>query len=418
MSHGQRLAFRFITLLIVLAPIFSTAAASKAALTREQAKARIAEAGFGEDPVGLLAYLQTSSPDAVEITEAYLALGVKADEPITFRTTDGQTLSALPLNYLLRYSCDSPITARLTKLLVDAGADVSASDPDNYGMTPAMATVGCDDVLEIILAQKPDLTITNGRGQTAMHFAVNAGKPTAVRMLLDAGFDIGPWKTELIASAGYDPAIRDLLQGKTPAPVTATPGTAGATDWTSTGPYPAMTQSAAKELLSRPGDDTTIDDHLWDGITSREPLRVALALRAGADVRQKRAVTGYTPLVLLAERCDANEDVEQQVSVAAQLIAAGADLTGLDANRGTALTLAAGNCPAGVVQLLIKAGVPVTGADSTGTTPLRNAIVHDRPDNVAALLDAGVDPKKEPYNVKAFASGKKEIEELLKKRRK
>jgi hypothetical protein len=30
---------------------------------------------------------------------------------------------------------------------------------------------------------------------------------------------------------------------------------------------------------------------------------------------------------------------------------------------------------------------------------------------------AGVDPKKEPYNVKALASGKKEIEALLKRKR-
>ena len=169
-------------------------------------------------------------------------------------------------------------------------------------------------------------------------------------------------------------------------------------------------------MLERPGADTTIDEHMWDGITHREPLRLALALRAGADIRQTRAVTGYTPLVLLAERCDL-KDAEILTANAALLTAAGADLTGVDSNGANALVLAAGSCPIGVVRALLAASVSPHVRTKNGSTALRNAIGAGRADVVDLLLDAGVDPRKEPYNVRAEASGKSEVEAVLKKKR-
>jgi hypothetical protein len=47
----------------------------------------------------------------------------------------------------------------------------------------------------------------------------------------------------------------------------------------------------------------------------------------------------------------------------------------------------------------------------------RNAISAERVDVVDALLDAGVDPRKEPYNVRALASGNREIAAALRKKR-
>lgn len=52
-----------------------------------------------------------------------------------------------------------------------------------------------------------------------------------------------------------------------------------------------------------------------------------------------------------------------------------------------------------------------------GVTALRNATDEERADVVDMLLDVGVDPRKEPYNVRALASGKGEIEAVLKKKR-
>jgi ankyrin repeat protein len=156
---------------------------------------------------------------------------------------------------------------------------------------------------------------------------------------------------------------------------------------------------------------------MWNGITQREPLRLALALQAGANVHQTRVATNYTPLVLLAERCD-RKDEEIETANAQLLIDAGADLSGLDANGSNALILAADDCPAGVIKALLAAGVSPNGRSKNGTTALRNAISEGRVDVVELLLDAGVDPKKEPYNVRALASGNREIEAALKKKRK
>ena len=109
-------------------------------------------------------------------------------------------------------------------------------------------------------------------------------------------------------------------------------------DWKALPPYPTRSADQARKSLSRPGAATTIQDHFWDGITQHEPLRLALAITAGANVRDTRSVTGYSPIVLMAERCDLRSDAEQQVALAELLIAAGADLAGVDANRSNALT--------------------------------------------------------------------------------
>ena len=87
------------------------------------------------------------------------------------------------------------------------------------------------------------------------------------------------------------------------------------------------------------------------------------------------------------------------------LLAAGGDRTGVDANGADALVLAAGSCPIGVVRALIAAGLPLQSRAKSGATALRNAILEERADVVEALLDAGVDPKEEPYNLRALASG-------------
>ena len=398
------------------------ASAQTAKLTEPQAKKLLLERGFPLDPSGLLDAL--TSGDMVEVVEAYLAIGVPANKPIAYKDVEGAK-QALPLNYMLRFACEAPSKAVAARRLIGAGADPGVRDTDERGWTPAIATVRCPHVLREILAAKPDLTITDTRGRTLMSHAVSSGAPKleVVRMLLDAGYDVAPEMVALLKELNRDEddqAVARLLAGKAaapPRPPTTTSAPAAPLDWASPGPYPSRAPAEAARLLSRPGDDRTVDDHFWDGITRKEPLRLALALQAGAKVAQREATTGYTPLVRLTALCDHRDEVEQQVSSAEQLIGAGADRTGVDEAGANALVLAAGACPAGVVEVLLKAGLSPTGVTADGDTPLKRAIWHDRADIVALLLDAGVDPRKEPYNVGKFASGKKEIEALLKRKR-
>lgn len=398
--------------LLVVAPLV----AAKGNPTREEAMKRLQADQRSLNGDGLLDVLEYRNDSTVDLVKAYLAIGIAANKPITFRTDDGQTLSAYPLNYMLRRVCDDPRTAEITKIFIDAGADVSAPDAGDYGRTPAIAAVRCPDVLALILAKKPDLTIRDEGGFDVMHHAIHEAEPPAptVKMLLDAGYDPKPHLKELRDDARGMPEVLALLTGKPAAAPPAATTTGGAIDWKSLPPYPSRTGAQAKKALSRPGADTTVQEHFWDAITGREPLRLALALAAGANVRDTRSVTGYTPLVLLAERCDATDDADQQSAIAQMLIDAGADLSGVDANRANALTMAAHSCPIGVVQALIKGGLPLSAVSSTGDTPLRAAIMADRADVVAALLAAGVDPKKEPYNARKLASSNPAITALLK----
>ena len=99
-----------------------------------------------------------------------------------------------------------------------------------------------------------------------------------------------------------------------------------------------------------------------------------------------------------------------------QLVAAKADVTAVSANKSNALMVGAHKCPIAVLRLLIAAGVPVNGVDTSGNTALKLAIMHGRADVVTALLEAGVDPRKEPYNAGRIASGNKEVQAALKTR--
>lgn len=398
----------------------------EAAMTKAEAKKLIAEYGLPETGEGMLAFLNVSSPDSPRLIEAFLTLGIRADQPVTYLADGNVTLTRYPLTYLLMFSCSDETVAAKAKLLVDAGADPNTLDPENQW--PALAQVhSCPHVTRVLLAapKKPNVNWANERGDTAMHYVVRfsdgENQLESIRLLLDAGYDIERFRKSLWEDARQKPAAVIAALGFRPPPPApaksrATSGPSIRTDWKSLPPYPARTASEAKKLLERPGAVTTIDEHMWDGITQREPLRLAAALQAGANVRQTRSVTGYTPLVLLAERCDL-ADAEIQTANAEQLIAAGADLTGVDANGQNALMLAADGCPAGVVRALLSAGISPHARTAKGTTALRNAISDGRADLVEMLLDAGVDPKKEPYNVRALAAGKSEIEALLKKKR-
>ena len=406
--------------LISLAASALAAGSAKPAMTVAEAKKLLADNGEPETPAGLLGILETTRPHLVELVKAYLAIGVRADQPIEYENSEGKKLSAYPLNFLLNFSCRDPLTTEVAKILLDAGADPSLRNPDDNNRTPAIATVGCLDILKLILEKKPDLTLTDNQGETVMHHAILFAddRDTAVRMLLDAGFDPKPKMKEYMEDARQFPEIQAMLQGKrSPAAPAAPSPSANTADWKSLGPFPSYSRAEAAKLLHKPGAATSVDDQLWDAILSHEPLRLAVALEAGANVHQQRAVTGYTPLVLMAERCDMERDPQQQASIAAQLIAAGADLNGTDSNGATPLTMAAGSCPLGVVQALIKSGISLTSASKVGDTPLKRAIMANRVDVVGALLDAGVDPKKEPYNARALASDNKEIQALLKKKR-
>jgi ankyrin repeat protein len=364
------------------------------------------------DPETMLIHLSFDAPRSVEVIRAYVALKLPLDRPAR---PDGLS----PLTLVTRSCVGNESAAATTAVLVQAGANPSLPAVDGDKTTPLMEAVACPAVLKAMLARKPNLSVVDAKGYTVMHHALSSyeAREEVARIVLDAGFDLPKWRPALLKEFGNDPASRALLEGRsTTATVTPTPGAPrGAIDWKATGPYPARSRAEATALLARPGVDDTAHDHFWDAINEREPQRLALALQAGADVRQSNMGSDYTPLMSMADGCD-DRNVEAQVDMVQQLVAAKADVTAVSANKSNALMVGAHKCPIAVLRLFIAAGVPVNGVDTSGNTAMKLAILHGRADVVTALIEAGVDPRKEPYNAGRMATGNKEVQEALKQR--
>lgn len=403
-------------LLVMTLYAWSAAAAQPAPGGKATALAYLKEREYPPTPAGLMEVLETSIPNLVEVVRAFITAGVPVNRPVAM----GEPQPVAPLNFLLQHDCADDNTAEVVTLLLDAGADPNLRNPNRNGFTPAMEAVRCPRVLGVILARKPNLTLANNSGTSLLEIGISTGNPRdlVTRMILAAGFDPKPRQQQLLALAGSDATLVAILTGAL-AGVPTTPAAPVAMDWTSTGPFPQRSGAEATKLLARPGASTTVDEHFRTAITSREPLRLSLALQAGANVQQRFPPTGATPLLLLADRCD-ERDEARQVAVADLLVGARADPAGLDVNRSNALVVGARHCPLGVLRAFITAGVSLTAASAPGETPLRAAIRSGRAEVVEVLLTAGVDPKKEPYNVGREVSGfgTKEIEAVIKRARK
>jgi ankyrin repeat protein len=411
-------------LVIVLSALLSVlvgvrASAAQSASGRQfrsanEARAWLTSKGVTANAGSMLAFLMGDDPSSADVMRAYVALGLPLNGP------GGDELS--PLTMVTRSCVGNPMSAATTAVLIAAGADPTLKAPDGNKETPLMESVKCPAVLTAMLAKRPNLSSVDGRGYTLMHHAMAADdtRDEAARLVREAGFDVERWRASLTKEVKHVANLDALLggPGKTPvaAPPTAAPPSrsAEAIDWASAGPYPAHSKTEAARLLSRPGADTSAQEHFWDGIRRQQPHRLALALQAGADVRSL-SNTKATPLIELAERCRGGKP-ELLQSLADQLIAAKADPTGVDEIGRTALVAGAPTCPIEILRAFIAAGVPLNAVDKGGATAMRRAISEGRVDVVNLLIDSGVDPRKEPYNANREATGNKAVQDALRRR--
>ena len=122
-----------------------------------------------------------------------------------------------------------------------------------------------------------------------MDYAIRYGKPReeVMRLIIDGGFDMKRWRSTLLEN--YSDTVDNIIASLSPStpPRTtvdspAAPAVPVVVDWRAVGPYPSRTAAEAARVLAKPGADTTVDDHFWDGINRLEPQRLALAIQAGA----------------------------------------------------------------------------------------------------------------------------------------
>ncbi|MEO5822289.1 MAG: ankyrin repeat domain-containing protein [Vicinamibacteraceae bacterium] len=379
-----------------------------------EAREWLTSKGITANAGSMLAFLMGDDPSSADVMRAYVALGFPLNGP------GGDELS--PLTLVTRSCVGNPMSGATTAVLIAAGADPTLKAPDGNKATPLMESVKCPAVLTAMLAKRPNLSSVDGRGYTLMHHAMAADetRDQATRLVRDAGFDVERWRASLSKEFKYLPNLDALLGGTVRPSVSAPPSaappsrSADTIDWEAAGPYSARSKAEAAKLLSRPGADTSTQEHFWDGIRRQQPQRLALALQAGADVRALSS-TKSTPLIELADRCSGGKPPLLQ-SLADQLLTAKADPTGLDENNKTALIVGAVTCPIEILRALIAAGVPLNGVDKNGDTAMRRAIGAGRVDVVNLLIDNGVDPRKEPYNTNREAAGNKAVQDALRRR--
>lgn len=408
MTSMARTSLAAAAVLILVAGNAPARAQNRTFRSADEARKWLSSQGIAANAPSLLIYLSGDSPQSVDVMRAYVALGLPLDGP------GGSELS--PLTLVTRSCVGNKVAPLTTAVLIEAGANPTRPAPDGDKTTPLMEAVNCPLVLKAMLARKVDLNAVDRRGYTVMHHALASyeARDESTRIVREAGFDVPRWSASLMKEFGNQPAAIALLAG-VPVATSADLPTRGSIDWAALGPYPVRSKAEAAKLLTRPGVDTTVDEHFWDAIRQREPHRLALALQAGANVRALSTGANYTPLMYLADDCDA-ERPDLQQAIADQLIAAKADPAGVSMNKSNALMIGAAKCPPSVLRAFIAAGVPLNGIDAGGNTAMKLAILAGRADVVTLLIDAGVDPRKEPYNAGRMATGNKAVQEALRRK--
>jgi len=259
----------------------------------------------------------------------------------------------IDLNALLSTACRFG-DLEISRLLIDKGSDVTASDDD--GRTPLHQAVmgGHEGVARRLNDKGSDVTASDVGGRTPLHQALEEGHEGVARLLIDKGADV---------------TVADKLKW-TPL------------DWASI----AGNKGLAQLLIEKGADAAAADEdgstalHLASG-WGREEV-VGLLIDKGADP-SAGLIDGLTPLHRAVE--------EGHSGVVRLLVDKGADVTIADKKGRTPLHLASKSGNEELVRLLVDKGADVTIADKKGRIPLHLASKSGTEEVVRLLVDKGSD---------------------------
>ncbi len=231
------------------------------------------------------------------------------------------------------------------RVLLAAGANASAED--RYGVTPLQlaAMNGNAEMIELFVAGGADAAAYNPDGETPLMTAARTGLPRAIEALLAAGAELDARDREFEQTALMI-AVRER-------------------------------QSAAVALLLERGADVNAATRIGPVPKFSPPCKgtgcgsegVGIN-RGGLPDRGRRDAQrgGMTPLLYAAR--DGLSDI------AAQLLAANADIEQPEANGMRPLLMAVLNGNVAVAEQLIAAGADTNAEDFWGRTPLWAAVEH------------------------------------------
>ena len=282
------------------------------------------------------------------------------------------------------YAADQPLADAaqyaewgVVRALVEEGADVTVRQGDGATALHWAAYWDEVDLADLLIGAGADANAANDLGVTPLWAAAENRSAAMVRRLLDAG---------------AKPNAR-LLSGETPLMTAARVGAADvARELLNAGADPAATGGRNQTAL------------MW-AVAQRHPDVVEALLAHGAAVDARSDVWtevvkttpepwnpeyvteipqgGYTPLLFAARVGD--------LSSAKLLVAAGADVNDQPPYGTSVTVVAAHSGHADVAAFLLEQGAD-PNADDAGYTALHAAILHKDATLVRALLDHGADP--------------------------
>ena len=310
-------------------------------------------------------------------------------------------------------------TAEVAKLLINAGADVNATNGNGETPLHSAAQKSAAETAKVLLAKGAEVNAKANGGKTPLHYAAAFNAVAIVKLLLANGADINAKN-----SAGYTPlhwaaqndapeVAKLLLASGADANVEVASGDI-LLAWALTGKHPEITK-----MLIEGGADVNVkvasgDTLLAWALKEQQPETAKLLIGAGADVNVKVA-SGDTLLawalkeqqpeamkLLLVNGADINAKIkggitplhwatrENKPKIAKSLIANGADINAKTKDGVTPLHWAAEKA-ADMVKLLIANGADINVKSKSGITPLHYAAYFNAPGAVKLLIASGAD---------------------------
>lgn len=240
----------------------------------------------------------------------------------------------------------------LLLLLLDNGADISATDENGCTALHSAARVGHVKLVEELISRGIDISTTDKTGQTALHYAAKHDQIGVVQRLLESNADVRAKDKE----------------GRTPADEAAQ----------------REHESILNILLERLGrgneaERWLTDISLYRAVNQADADNVRLLLGKGADVDAK---IQFTPIIHIAITHESNDLLQL-------LLANGASTKEKDSFGRTPLHWAVYRGYSTGVQLLLDHNADIEATNADGATPLHIAAQEGSFLMVNKLLDNG-----------------------------
>ena len=280
------------------------------------------------------------------------------------------------------------------KMLVEAGADVRATDAERRTCLIHAAYFGHTDAVRYLVSlPEVDLNHQDTKNYTPLHYAVQEKHADVVQVLIDAGADIetknvdGRSPLHVASISGELTTVTKLV--KAGADVRATEDDRATCLLLAA--YDGHTD-IVRYLVSLPEVDLNHQDTnnytpLHIAVHQKHAAVVEVLIDAGADIETKNA-KGRSPLHVAS--------ISGELTTVKMLVEAGADVRDTDAERDTCLTLAAYFGHTDTVRYLVSLPeVDLNHQDSDNDTALHCAVQGKHADVVQVLIDAGADTERE-----------------------